>query len=102
MMGIGMKYSRHLDLKYYFYRGFVLLTISQFFNFIRDCLPYLIAWWVKEDKIYLSRALLIIQTDIFTFAGFAFFLMAILKKMKFILKLLKVHFLKMMKNLKTF
>ena len=82
MMGIGMKYSRHLDLKYYFYRGFVLLTISQLFNFIRDCLPYLIAWWVKEDKIYLSRALLIIQTDIFTFAGFAFFLMAILKKMK--------------------
>ena len=80
LMGMGMKYSRHHDIQYYFYRGFVLLTISQFFNFFRNCLPYLIAWWIKGDKTFISRALLIIQTDIFTFAGFAFFLMAIMKK----------------------
>jgi hypothetical protein len=43
-MGVGMKYSRHRELKDYISRGVVLLTLGQYFNLIRDTLPNLIGW----------------------------------------------------------
>ncbi len=82
MMGIGMKYSRHHEPKYYLSRGIVLLTISQFLNLIRDSLPNLIAWFITGNKKFISRSLLVLQTDILTFAGISFLFLALLKKMK--------------------
>ena len=81
-MGMGMKYSKHQEPRYYVARGFGLLTIGQFFNFLRDCLPNLISWWITGNQNFIARSMQILQTDILTFAGFAFFLSAIMKKMK--------------------
>ena len=82
LMGIGMKYTRHQELKYYVARGISLLTLAQLFNFVRDTLPNLIAWWTTGDKVFIARALLIIRGDILTFAGIAHLFIALLKKMK--------------------
>ena len=82
LMGIGMKYTRHQELKYYVARGISLLTLAQLFNFLRDTLPNLIAWWTTGDKVFIARALLIIRGDILTFAGIAHLFIALLKKMK--------------------
>ena len=82
LMGIAMKYSRHQESSYYISRGILLLTQGQCVNLIRNALPSLIAWWTTGNKIFISRALLFLQTDIFIFAGISFFLLALLKKMK--------------------
>ena len=82
LMGIGMKYSRHHEPKNYFDRAFVLLTMGQYLNILRDSLPNLIAWWYTGKPKFISRALLIWQTDILTFAGFSFCLIAFFKMMK--------------------
>jgi len=82
LMGLGMKYSRHQEPKHCISRGISLLTISQFFNLIRDTLPNLIAWWTIGDKKFISRALLVLETDILTFAGISFLFLALMKKIK--------------------
>ena len=82
LMGIGMKYSRHNDPKNYLARAFVLLTMGQYLNILRDSLPNLIAWWYTGKPKFISRALLVWQTDILTFAGFSFCLLALFKIMK--------------------
>ena len=82
LMGLGIKYSRHNDLKHYVSRGITLLTLAQFFNILRDALPNLFAWWATRNKIFLSRALLIVRGDILTFAGLSYFLLFLMKKMK--------------------
>ena len=82
LMGMGVKYSRHHEIKHYVSRGITLLTLAQFFNFFRDTLPNLIAYWTTGNKNFLSRALLIVRGDILTFAGLTFFLLALMKKMK--------------------
>ena len=82
LMGIGMKYSRHHEPKSYFSRGIVLLTVSQFFNLIRDSLPNLIEWFIIGNQNSISRSLLVLQSDILTFAGISFLFLALLKKMK--------------------
>ena len=83
LMGIAMKYSRHHELKDYIARGKVLLTMGQCVNLVRNALPNLIAWWLTGEKIFISRVLLFLQTDILIFAGLAFLFLAQLKKMKF-------------------
>ena len=82
LMGIGMKYSRHHEIKDYICRGFLLLTLGQFLYLIRDTLPNLIGWWITGNKRFIARALLVFQSDILTFSGFAHFFLVILKKMK--------------------
>ncbi len=81
LMGLGMKYSRHHDPKSYMIRGFILLTLGQLVNLLRDCLPNLIAWWTTGNKIFLSRSMMLLQTDILSFAGLAFLVFAIMKQM---------------------
>ena len=82
LMGMGIKYSRHQEIKHLISRGITLLTLAQIFNFFRDTLPNLIAYWTTGEKNYLSRALLIIRGDILTFAGLTHFLFALMKKLK--------------------
>ena len=81
-MGFGMKYSRHHEIKYYFFRGIILLTLAQYLNLLRDTLPNLIAWWATKNKNFISRALLIVRGDILTFAGLAHLFFGLLKKIK--------------------
>ena len=82
LMGIGMKYSRHQEPSNYISRGIILITKGQVVNFLRYALPNLIAWWKTGDKVFISRALLVLQSDILTFAGFSFLFLALMKKMK--------------------
>ncbi len=81
-MGIGMRYSRNQSAKGYLIRGFSLLTVGQFLNLLRNALPNLIAYQVLKDQWFIANALLVIQSDILTFAGLALFLMALLKRLK--------------------
>ena len=81
-MGIGIKYSRHHELKNYISRGIILLTMGQYVYLLRHAVPNLFAWWKTGNKVFISRVLLVFQTDIFTFAGFSFLFLSLLKKMK--------------------
>ncbi len=81
-MGVGTRYSRHQAPMDYLKRGFELLTVGQALNLVRDALPNLIAWWCKGEPTFIAMSLLVVQTDIMTFAGFAFMLLALFKKLK--------------------
>ena len=81
-MGIGTRYSRRQQPRDWLKRGFELLTVGQALYLARDSVPSLIAWWIKGEEIYLAGSLLVIQADIMTFAGFAFMLLALFKKLK--------------------
>ena len=81
-MGIGARYSRRQEPGDYLRRGFELMTVGQTLYLFRDSLPNLIAWWAKGDKYFLSNSLLVIQADIMTFAGLAFLLLALLRRLK--------------------
>ena len=82
LMGIGIKYSRHNEISNYISRGILLLTEGQYVYLLRNALPNLIAWWATGNQKFISRALLVLQTDILTFAGFSFLFFALLKKRK--------------------
>ena len=81
-MGVGMCYMHNQSAKAYVIRGFGLLTIGQFLNICRDSIPNLIAWWVTGKQIFIANALLVLQSDILSFAGLAFLLIALFKKLK--------------------
>ena len=81
-MGIGMGYMRNQTPAGYMKRGFGLLTIGQFLNILRNCIPNLIAYWITGGQFFIANSLLILQSDILSFAGLAFFLMALFKKLK--------------------
>ena len=81
-MGIGMGYMHNQSPKAYLLRGFGLLTIGQFLNIFRNSLPNLIAWWITGKQFFIANALLILESDIMSFAGLAFMLMALLKKLR--------------------
>ena len=82
LMGIGMKYSRHHEPKNYFDRAFVLLTMGQYLNILRDSLPNLIAWWYTGNKKFIARALNVVNADILTFAGISYILLGLMKIIK--------------------
>lgn len=81
-MGLGMRYSRHQGARDYLARGFELLTVGQLLNLMRNALPNLIAWWATGEQFFIANALLVIQSDILTFAGLAFMLLAGLKVLR--------------------
>ena len=81
-MGIGTRCSRKQAPMDYLRRGFELLTVGQALNLARDAVPNLIAWWIKGDQQFIAGTLLVVQTDIMTFAGIAFMLLALFKWLK--------------------
>ena len=112
LMGIGMKYSRHQDPNNYIERGILLLTKGLYVNLLKNALPNLIAWWATGNKKFISRALLVIQTDILMFAGISFLLLAIMKQKKlsdniiliisFIMNIIALFLFKIMKSPNNF
>lgn len=78
MMGISIIYSRHNEPKDLFKRGIILFLSGYGLNMVRSLLPYLIV--PNIDYFATFEALFII--DILPFAGLAFMLIALLKKIK--------------------
>ena len=81
-MGLGMRYSRHQTPQAYAHRGIGLLTGAQLLYLLRNAIPSLIAWWGTGNKVFIANALLIFETDIMTFAGLAFLLLALFSKLR--------------------
>jgi len=81
-MGIGMRYSKNQSPAKYVARGIGLLTVGQLLNLLRNTLPNLIAYWLTGKNFFIANAYLVIQPDILSFAGLAFLLMALMKKLK--------------------
>ena len=81
-MGIGMCYAHKQSPGSYVARAAGLLTIGQFLNILRNSIPNLIAYWITGKPFFIANAFLILQSDILTFAGLAFLLMALFKKLK--------------------
>lgn len=112
LMGLSTQYSRSHTPKKYIIRGFGLMTIGQLLNLLRDTLPNLIAWWATGNQVFISRAMLVLQADILSFAGIAFIFFGILKIMKlsngliliisFIMNILAYPLYKIMKPPKSF
>ena len=81
-MGIGMRYSRRQDPKDTALRGIALLTVGQLLNLLRTGFQGLIAFLATGEQTFVPFILDTFQSDIMTFAGLAFLLMALLKKLK--------------------
>lgn len=81
-MGVGMRYSRKQSARDYVYRGIEILTVGQLLNLLRNALPDLIFWWIKGEQFLLAQSMLVVQADILSFAGLAFLLIALFKKLK--------------------
>ncbi|WP_022762521.1 acyltransferase family protein [Butyrivibrio sp. AD3002] len=81
-MGIGMRYSQKQDASSNLYRGILLLTIGQVLNLLRAGIPGLIAYKATGNQNFIPYMLGVIDSDIITFAGLAFILMALLKTLK--------------------
>lgn len=81
-MGIGMRYARNHTPKDYIIRGLALLTVSQLVNLLRLSIPSLVLYEATDKTFNLGYVLDVIQTDILTFAGLAFLLMAALTALR--------------------
>ncbi len=80
--GIGMRYSRHQEPKDNAIRGVALLTISQLVNLLRSAIPGLAAFLITGDHMFIPYILDVFTSDVLTFFGLSFLLMALLKKLK--------------------
>jgi len=80
-MGIGISYSSHRTPSDFLRRGIKLFFFSYIFNFVRSSLPYLISMGIKDFDLdwflYVT-----FNIDILNFAGLAFILFALLKKLE--------------------
>ncbi len=81
-MGIGTRYSRHQTPRDFARRGIGLLTATQLMYLLRDAAANLTAYWCTGNKIFAGRAMLVFEVDIMTFAGLAFLLLALLRKLR--------------------
>ena len=83
LMGIGMAYSRHSDAKSMFIRGLKLLAIAYILNFVRLTIPSLIAYGISGDQSFIADwPDKLMRVDILQFAGMAFLVIALFKKLK--------------------
>ncbi|MCR4924252.1 MAG: hypothetical protein K5931_09635 [Lachnospiraceae bacterium] len=77
-MGMTFNYTKHNDYRSILLRGVELLTLGQLLNIFRNGLPSLIFYFLSGKKILLSNVLLVLQADIYSFAGVAMIFFAIL------------------------
>ena len=80
--GIEMRYSRHQEPKDYAARGIALLTIAQLVNLLRNALPALAAFRLTGERVFIPLMLDVFNSDILSFFGLSFLLMALLKRLK--------------------
>ena len=80
-MGIGMRYARNQSAKAYVIRGIAIITVGQMLNLLRNVLFNITAYWITNEQWFLANSFLVIQADILSFAGLAFLLIALLRKL---------------------
>lgn len=80
-MGIGMVYTRSSSPLDYFKRGLNILLVGVVLNFFRVTLFALIAYATSGDITNICYLVVTLGVDILQFAGLAFMLMALLRKM---------------------
>ena len=81
-MGLGMQYSRRVNPTNLALRGLSLICTAQLLNLCRNALPNMIAYAATGGKWFLAEGMLVLQADILSFAGLAFFFMALLLSLK--------------------
>lgn len=84
-MGVGMVYTRHNSPKEFALRGVKLLLMGYILNFFRETLLILIGQIFNIENSYEGESLFstLMTVDILQFAGMAFLITALLKKLKF-------------------
>lgn len=80
-MGIGLTYTRHNSAEECFRRGIRLFTAGLALCMFRDVLPASFLYVVSKDMEQASNLVLGVECDILHFAGLAFLLVGLLKKM---------------------
>ncbi len=82
-MGIGMKYSRHSQPGQILARGFKLYKKAWVLNVLRASLLWLVLWVLTQRSEMLDNVVFFTTfIDILQFAALAFFLTALLRKLK--------------------
>jgi len=83
-MGVGMVYSRNQEPRYLIVRGIKLLQLGFFVNIGEFFVPYFLTGNLMNDwkRFPIANGLLLFCIDILAFAGMAFMLTGILKKLK--------------------
>lgn len=82
-MGVGMVYTRHDSPKEFAMRGIKLMLIGYVLNFFRETLLILIGRVFSIENSYEDKSLFstLMTVDILQFAGMAFLITALLKKL---------------------
>ena len=81
-MGIGMLYTRSNTPKGYAHRGVSLLLTGLLLEFCRDVVPGMSHYWITGEETSLSWQICCLGVDILQFAGLAFLLMALLRRLR--------------------
>ena len=81
-MGIGMIYTRSNTPKGYAKRGVSLLLTGLLLEFCRDVVPGMSHYWITGEEASLSCQAYVLGVDILQFAGLAFLLMALLRRLR--------------------
>lgn len=83
-MGVGMVYSRNQEPRYLIVRGIKLLQLGFFVNIGEFFVPHFLAGNLMDDwdRFPIANGLLLFCIDILAFAGMAFMLVGVLKKLK--------------------
>lgn len=83
-MGVGMVYSRNQEPAYLIKRGIKLLQLGFFVNIGEFFVPYFLSGNLMDDweRFPIANGLLLFCIDILAFAGMAFMLVGVLKKLK--------------------
>ena len=83
-MGVGMVYSRNQEPSYFIKRGIKLIQLGFFVNIGEFFVPYFLAGNLlgQWDIFPIANGLLLFCIDILAFAGMAFVLVGVLKKLK--------------------
>ena len=81
-MGITMHYTRDQSPRAYALRGLSILTAAQGLNLLRNALPNLIVYWCSGSQWFIAQAFLVLQADILSFAGLAFLLIAVVRRLR--------------------
>lgn len=81
-MGIGVTYSRRNDAASLCRRGWTLLWVSYLFNAVRAFAYPVVAWCTGDHALLEKFVYLFLIVDILQFAGMAFLLLALLRKLK--------------------
>lgn len=83
-MGVGMVYTKHASPKEFALRGVKLMLMGYALNFFRETLLLLIGKLFSIENSYEGESLFstLMTVDILQFAGAAFLIMALLKKLR--------------------